>query len=583
MRIMKTLKRMMALFLATVLVCTAIRTTSGAGDLINLNPYRQVFRGKNLNAFGRTHRDMNIYQVGEGAGALPALCIQEGHKLPDGSPAKYEQYYVEPGKPVPVIGPFERYLSMVLAYEWLVSDNYYVPARYGVVQVYYWGCMNGYEHNWALQKQAMEKFQAVMDGDPMVMVYYEEMKAHILEGEAQFNGTGSSSLPAWTGSVQKMTLEDGHYELTLDISSCPQLQDTSWSFPDNQWSYKLAPDGRSVTFQYNGNQEPQGTIVSAQIQGIENRFYAYIFTPAASENLQKQLGWLDFNRPMASVSFSVGTDAVLPGSSDLELYRHSETFQSNYNIDLEKYCAETNQPLEGTVFNVWEDFDFSQVNEQGYEEGEPDGTSGQVYLNCMSPEPENDYICDILTTDSDGYARHSDTRYYNYSKTYCMGHPAPEWIECDHEEDEDCSCDEENDRLRGQWRAEQELCAATCDFHAPNNDEDNREQDTSAMEAMLTDRDETYERFIELEYSYHLQEKTARTGYILHGLHNDDKEIETVVLSAAQAGGSARSAVYRPGSFVGKAVEPVYTYVAAMRERRAYKYPIPDALEMELR
>ena len=512
MRIMKTLKRMMALFLATVLVCTAIRTTSGAGDLINLNPYRQVFRGKNLNAFGRTHRDMNIYQVGEGAGALPALCIQEGHKLPDGSPAKYEQYYVEPGKPVPVIGPFERYLSMVLAYEWLVSDNYYVPARYGVVQVYYWGCMNGYEHNWALQKQAMEKFQAVMDGDPMVMVYYEEMKAHILEGEAQFNGTGSSSLPAWTGSVQKMTLEDGHYELTLDISSCPQLQDTSWSFPDNQWSYKLAPDGRSVTFQYNGNQEPQGTIVSAQIQGIENRFYAYIFTPAASENLQKQLGWLDFNRPMASVSFSVGTDAVLPGSSDLELYRHSETFQSNYNIDLEKYCAETNQPLEGTVFNVWEDFDFSQVNEQGYEEGEPDGTSGQVYLNCMSPEPENDYICDILTTDSDGYARHSDTRYYNYSKTYCMGHPAPEWIECDHEEDEDCSCDEENDRLRGQWRAEQELCAATCDFHAPNNDEDNREQDTSAMEAMLADRDETYERFIELEYSYHLQEKTARTG-----------------------------------------------------------------------
>ena len=582
MRIMKTLKRMMALFLATVLVCTAIRTTSGAGDLINLNPYRQVFRGKNLNAFGRTHRDMNIYQVGEGAGALPALCIQEGHKLPDGSPAKYEQYYVEPGKPVPVIGPFERYLSMVLAYEWLVSDNYYVPARYGVVQVYYWGCMNGYEHNWALQKQAMEKFQAVMNGDAMVMVYYEEMKAHILEGEAQFNGTGSSSLPAWTGSVQKMTLKDGHYELTLDISSCPQLQDTSWSFPDNQWSYKLAPDGRSVTFQYNGNQEPQGTIMSAQIQGIENRFYAYIFTPAASENLQKQLGWLDFNRPMASVSFSVGTDAVLPGSSDLELYRHSETFQSNYNIDLEKYCAETNQPLEGTVFNVWEDFDFSQVNEQGYEEGEPDGTSGQVYLNCMSPEPENDYVCDILTTDPDGYARHSDTRYYNYSKTYCMGHPAPEWTECDHEEDEDCSCDEENDRLRGQWRAEQELCAATCDFHALNNDEDNREQDTSAMEAMLADRDETYERFIELEYSYHLQEKTARTGYILHGLHNDDKEIETVVLSAAQAGGSARPAVYRPGSFVGKAVEPVYTYVAAMRERRAYKYPVPDALEMEL-
>ena len=76
---------------------------------------------------------MNIYQVGDGAGALPALCIQEGHKIPDGSPSRYEKFDVQPGKAVPYIGPFERYLPMVLAYEWLVSDNYYVPERYGVV------------------------------------------------------------------------------------------------------------------------------------------------------------------------------------------------------------------------------------------------------------------------------------------------------------------------------------------------------------------------------------------------------------------------------------------------------------------
>ena len=37
----------------------------------------------------------------------------------------------------------------------------------------------------------------------MVMVYFEEMKAHILQGESEYNGTGSSSLPVWTGSVQK--------------------------------------------------------------------------------------------------------------------------------------------------------------------------------------------------------------------------------------------------------------------------------------------------------------------------------------------------------------------------------------------
>ena len=63
------------------------------------------------------------------------------------------------------------------------------------------------------------------------------------------------------------------------------------------------------------------------------------------------------------------------------------------------------------------------------------------------------------------------------------------------------------------------------------------------MEAMLADRDETYERFIELEYSYHLQEKTARTGYILHGLHNDDKG-DRNGCTVSRPGGRKRSQLY---------------------------------------
>ena len=105
-------------------------------------------------------------------------------------------------------------------------------------------------------------------------------------------------------------------------------------------------------------------------------------------------------------------------------------------------------------FQVWESFDHSQINEHGYEEGEPDGTTGQVYSNCMSPEPEEEWLCDVITTDEEGKAFHKDIRNYNYSKTYCMGHPAPEWIECDHEgdggdgedgegEEEECNCEEE--------------------------------------------------------------------------------------------------------------------------------------------
>ena len=102
--------------------------------------------------------------------------------------------------------------------------------------------------------------------------------------------------------------------------------------------------------------------------------------------------------------------------------------------------------------------------------------------------------------------------------------------------------EEENERLYELWITQQEMCEETCDFHVENMDEDNHDYDYSAQEEMLEDRDETYEKFIALEYVYRMEEKTARTGYILHGHHSDDQEIETITISAAENGGSARKA-----------------------------------------
>ena len=489
-------------------------------------------------------------------------------------------------KQVPVIGSFDRYLPMTVAYEWMLREgNYHDIDRYAVTQVYMWGCMAGYKNNWVEMETAMQKLALVLS-KPYIMNYYEELKEYVIEGVAGYEAANNASLPLWNGTQQKMTLKDGHYELTLDISTCPQIKETTWTFPDANWNYQLTSDGNSITFIYNGAQEPTGAVTSADIEGIEATYYAYIFTPPAG--MQVQLGRLDAGFQPANVGFNVSSTDTPAGGSDFEIYRHSETFESNYNIDLEKYCAETNQPLEGTTFNVWEDFDFSQINEGGYTEGEPDGTTGEVYLNCMTPEPESDYICDTIATDTNGQASHSDARFYNYSKTYCMGHPAPEWIECDHEggegeDSEDCNCDEENERLREQWMAEQELCASTCDFHVQNDDEENHGQDTAAMEAMLADRDETYENFINLEYSYQLEEKTARTGYVLHGLHNDDPEIETVILTSAQAGGDVRSGTYKANNMVGRVLNPIYNMaISRMEGLRAYTYPVPDGQDLEL-
>ena len=577
------------MWLAVVFLLSSIMISLSAKaadmDVANIIPRYYVFQGKPLNVFGKTHNSMSFYQVGSAYGGA-TFCLEPGKKLWDGTACAYTRYEVRPGQSVPYIGSFDRYLSMVLAYEWLLWEGPFPDAsRYGVVQVYYWGCLAGYEDDWDAQEQAMEKFAAVM-GNPGVMTYYQSMKDSVIQGMDDYDA-GNGTLPLWNGSRQRMSLKDGHYELTLDISTCRQLGNTTWSFPDTDWTYQLSEDGNSITFQYNGSQEPKGTITSADIPGVENKYFAYIFNPPSG--LQVQMGRLDLGHSPSGASFEVEPDA--PGSADggaqLELYRHSETFESNYNIDLEKYCAETNQPLEGTAFYVWEDFDFSQINTDGYTEGEPDGSTGEVYLNRMLPEPETGYICDTINTDIGGQASHSDVRQYDYSKTYCMGHPAPEWIECTHEggdgeeEGEDCSCDEENERLRGQWMAEQELCAATCDFHVQNDNEDDHGQNPEAMQAMLEDRDQTYENYINLEYSYHMQEKTARTGYILHGLHHDDKEIETVILTSAQAGGNVVTGYYKAG-MVNHILDPVYHAMDKMGGLRFYTYPVPEAQEQDL-
>lgn len=519
----KKWRRFCALFLAAVLIVTGIPFSAAAKeDTVEMIIRGDAFQNREINIFGHSHRSITCYYVNPVEGHVPAFCLQPGKKLPNHTVSSYTRYNAQPGTAVPVIGSFERYLPMTLAYEWMVSGNYYDKTRYAMVQTYLWGCLAGYEEAWDVQEEMMRKLEGVIR-DGKVMPFFREMRAYVETGLEEYETQGKSGLPAWTGRQQTMTLKDGRYELTLDISGCPQLKTAAWQFPDADWSYKLEPDGAAITFIYSG-ETPSGRILSGPISGINTRYYAYIFQP--EDKYQMQMGWLDMAGTEAEVWFDAGLTQAPQEGPGLELYRHQEVFESNYRIELEKYCAETGKPLEGADFNVWETFDPGQVNGNGYEEGKPDGKTGEVYANCMTPEPKEKLLCAVITTDENGKAAHSDIRNYNYSKTYCMGHPAPEWIECDHEggesgkesasedreEGQDCSCEEENARLREQWLAEQQLCSQTCDFHVENGDEDDHKQNTSAMEAMLKDRDETYENFIRLEYGYTAEEIRARNG-----------------------------------------------------------------------
>ena len=546
MNILQKIKRPLSLFMALVLLLSSMSFSTAANQPIeegetNFDKFRVVFSGRSLYVFGKNHNSMNFYKAGPGSEAAPTFCIAPGKKLPGGTATRYKKYEAKPGETVPVIGSFERYLPMTIAYEWMIREgDYNDKVRYAVVQVYYWGCVAGHETDWAAQEAAMKKLAGVPE-TRQAMAYYQEMKEYILKGMEEYYSGANSGLPEWNGKQLIMEANEGSYTLTLDISQYPQLKETAWSFPDGNWSCQLSPDGSKILFKYNGASKPSGTVTSGELSGVEQRFYAYIFTPGGG--YQEQMGRPDASHEPASVSFSVIVNGItrIPHEFQPKLYRHSETFRSHYNLEMEKYDAETNQPLEGTVFYVWEDFDAGQVNHNDYEEGSPDGETGQVYVNRMSPKPQASHIAGEITTDQAGRGAYRTERLYHYSKTYCMGHPAPDFLEVpepayNEQSGEQTNADEiqaveaENERLRRQWIAEQELCAATCDFHTGNEDERNQSESTEALEAMLRDRDETYEAFIALEYGYQLEEKTARTGYVVHGGHKQDADIESVLV-----------------------------------------------------
>ena len=122
-----------------------------------------------------------------------------------------------------------------MAYEWMVSGNYYDKTRYAVVQTYFWGCLAGYEREWDVLEDTMKKLEWAI-GDGRVLSLFHEMQNAVENGLNEYESGGGNSLPDWNGRKQNMVLKDGHYELTIDLSSCEKLKDANWQFPDKNWT-----------------------------------------------------------------------------------------------------------------------------------------------------------------------------------------------------------------------------------------------------------------------------------------------------------------------------------------------------------
>ena len=276
------------------------------------------------------------------------------------------------------------------------------------------------------------------------------------------------------------------------------------------------------------------------------------------------------------------------GGIKFVVYHHEEDFTSTYNVQLYKYDHETGKPLEGATFNLYERFDDkNKINKSRdgaaeiYEGGEP-------YKSYHTDDPVtwNDFrLVTTATTDKNGHAKKSINHGYHYDKTFCDGHPAPDFVDVpEEEEDEETGevinegeieeAQEKNRQLAQRWLD----CYAACEdqargefsgvhFHWLMDSVDKGEIESvgnsggspgETPEAGTTesadgdaafdksgckaDAQETYDKFVSLKYSYTFREEKAREGYTLHGNHADDLPIEVITTDASENGANARFA-----------------------------------------
>ena len=285
------------------------------------------------------------------------------------------------------------------------------------------------------------------------------------------------------------------------------------------------------------------------------------------------------------------TPNINPKGIEFKIYRHTEDWTSHYNVKLEKKDYETNKSLQGANFSLYERFnDKDEVNQEN------DGNK-ELYLGIKETENkqwQSGYLSSPViwnnfrkvfdqNTDNKGIIDKTIEKKYHYEKTFCNGHPAPEFEavpEPEYEEDENGNQKEEpsnqdeidkakeiNKQLARKWITyyEEDIKMAEerngVHFHWLMNGVDEgkiREIAETGGEEGETpnagptkgasieesfknsnckeDCKGTYDKFINLKYSYTWIETKARDGYIRHDNHPDDVPIEVITTNSSEGG-----------------------------------------------
>lgn len=525
--------------------------------------YGNLLDGLPFDFFGKNDRTSIHYWMD--SSGRPAYCIEPTKRMTSGT--LMATFYANSEEEMPIGVSQEQYELLGLAM--LVGNNSGGINRgtYISTQAAIWAILSGdWEDIDYFEEQMEELYEHITSRD-----IETECRNAVAQFSAQvrnFSGNGSMFIPSWAAKFEKdaptiQMVDEGDWWVSrLDISDCPtEVKDFEFHQLPGDWPQPVI-ENNQVVFRapktFVGTMNVKGVVKpDSNLYPIPSKYKLGYLIP--SDNSKQAMLVSSMKLEPWSCYLRLSTrEGTIPetesGYFTLEShrYRHDEIFKSNYKIELVKKDAETGKELEGAVFEILEAFDASLL----------DPTSLQ--RKQFDKEPGSLTVCASVMTDEKGHIQHMDQKSYQYSKTYCGGHPDPEihyaqevTANPDAPPEELAAVEEANEKIQEEnakleeeawaaWEADVEACEEECDFHDI--------EEGVAEERLRRNRDRQYQEFINLEYDYTVKETKARPGYILHDLHGDDEPVEIVRFASSQAGGQGRVIGYYHSGIDGEGV-----------------------------
>ena len=617
-RLYQRLKRGIAFLLALILTvqpffsfdmglfpALAAETEGRGSTFAYYNSSNLLKPGANFPFYGKNHNRVGLWPYGitnvEGGRSAPGYCLEPNKSMQSGTGGTIVTYDLDQdGDNLPL--GITREEAEILWYALSSSGNFegYQTGVGKVGQGHYilgqaatWAIMSG---NWNGLEDFRQQMEVLMDNlkSPQLAA---QTRGALEQFFNQTNGAvEETAVPPFaskfksTAPAHQMQQEgDGTYRITLDYGDGFDWRQSELVY-DLPEGWNMVRETSGVTFICTtGNPDiglvkgyfPEGS-AAAKYWIKPNTFKVWYpdgwTESSAVEGKQAMITMAGAQEPWEVwLSFGKGTTTEKHGDYEIPYsqYLHEETFKRDYKIELEKQCDETGKMLEGSTFEILEQFDFSQLDGTNLEEE-------QFRKNLPTSEGdfENLSVCQSgITTDINGHLEHSDHKTYEYEKTYCGGHPEPiiHYVEVDDDasDEERDAADEENERLeREAWEAWQECvdwCEEHCDFHSID--------EGVARDEMEEDRNEAWESFIHLKRIYTVREVQARTGYILHDLHEDDERVEIVEFSSSQTEGDGAVTGYYDGNRMKKTAEQAAEELEAIEPEAAVSARVTNLVQ----